>query len=209
MKQPFSFVAITPVISAAAWSTLHIKTQRYLAKNLAKLVLIIGLSLLLVGGWCTPVALAKVQFLKRADQWVYQAQHVLIDTDNHIWEVSALKPMEKGSRGVYLQLVTQSQSIHLDASQPLILNTASGTQLSAPNMTRQYFIGALPEPNVGHYDIQALLPQLKDEHSLQLQLPTQQATPVTLSISSDILEEWITVGACQYLICAPFHSDKG
>ncbi|MEM8808507.1 MAG: DUF3122 domain-containing protein, partial [Cyanobacteria bacterium P01_G01_bin.38] len=99
------------------------------------------------------------------------------------------------------RLITPSQRIYLDAARPLVLNTASGKQFTAPNRTRQYFIGALPEPNVGQYDIQALLPQLKDERTLQLQLPTQGETPITLFVSSKVLDEWIAVGACQYLIC--------
>ncbi|MEM9906948.1 MAG: DUF3122 domain-containing protein [Cyanobacteria bacterium P01_D01_bin.44] len=146
MKQLFSFIAIATLISIVAGAILHIKTQHRLAKTLAKLALIMGLSLLLIGWWAAPVALAEVQFLKEADQWVYQAQHELIDTDSHQWEVTAFKQMEANRRGFYLRLITPSQRIHLDATRPLVLNTASGNQFTAPNMTRQYFIGALPEP---------------------------------------------------------------
>lgn len=128
MQQFFSLVAILTLISATVWAIPHLTARHRLAKTLARLALIMGLSLLLIGWWSTPVALAEVQFLKEADQWVYQVQHELIDTDNNRWEVTALKQMEAGSRGFYLRLTTRSQSVYLDAAQPLVLNTASGKQ---------------------------------------------------------------------------------
>ena len=145
--------------------------------------------------------MADVHFLKEADQWVYQAQKILPDTDGNLWEVTALKQMGEGYRRVYLRLMTQSQTVQLDAAQPLLVETESGQHLTAPNQTRYYFNGMLLEPNIGQYDIQVLLPQIKGERSLQLQLPTQEDSPIILLIASDVLDEWMTVGTCEYLIC--------
>ncbi|MEO0534301.1 MAG: DUF3122 domain-containing protein [Cyanobacteria bacterium P01_A01_bin.123] len=209
MKRLLSFLAIArkltrqsaSLISAAVSTILHITMQPRLCKTLAKLLVILGLTLLLIVGWSTPVALAKVKLLEDADQWVYQAQHVLPDTDGNLWQVTVLKQMEGRRRGVDLRLITQSQTIHLDATQPLILNLVLDKQLSAPNVTRQFFIGVLPEPIGCQYDIQALLPELKNERSLQLAIPMQAGSPATLIISSEVLEQWMTVGTCEYLIC--------
>ena len=167
-----------------------------------KLLVMLGLTILLVLLWSAPVALAKVQFLKEADQWVYQSQQTLTDKMGNRWEITVLKSMEQPREGVYLWLSTQADSIHLDATQPLIVETNSGQELSAANLTRQHFIGELPASNIVQYDIGSLMPYLKDTYSLKLQLSTKTRDNVNLSIPHDVLEEWLTVGTCQSLICA-------
>ena len=169
--------------------------------TITKLLVILGLTLLLMVLWSAPVALAKVQFLKEADRWVYQSQHTLTDTQGNSWDVTVLKPMESDSNGVYLWLTTEADGIYLDAARPLVAKTQSGQKLTAPNLTREYFMGALPDPNVGRYSIETLLPHLKHEQSLQLQLTTQTESPINLVIPADTLDEWLNVGTCQYLIC--------
>ena len=178
-------------------------THPSLSQAIAKLLLVLGLTLLLMVLWTAPVALAEVQFLKEADQWVYQSQQSLPDVSGNPCQVTVLKPMEQGKQGVFLWLTTQADDIELDAAQPLTLETQSGQKLSAPNLTQQYFIGALPAANVGQYDIQMLLPDLKDVSSLELTLPTKTVDAVKLLIPHDVLEEWLHVGACQYLVCEP------
>lgn len=173
-----------------------------LSQTIAKFLLVLGLTLLLMVLWAAPVALAKVQFLKEADQWVYQSQQILPDTDGELWQVTVLKPMEQGSQGVYLWLTTETKNVQLDAAKPLILETKSGETLQAPNLTQQYFMGELPAANVGQYDIQMLLPDLTDVYSLELKLPTKTADAVHLLISNDVLAEWLNVGTCQGLICS-------
>jgi hypothetical protein len=197
MKQLIAF----PLIRAVAQEIIHRLTPHHIAKTQAKRLLIMGLACLLIGWWTTPIALAKVQFLQEADQWIYQAQHTVPDTDGRRWEVTALKQMEADSQGFYLRLIPQSITVHFDTTRPLLLKTASGKQLTASNVTRQYFTDALPVPNIGQYDIQPLLPQLQAERSLQLQLPGTMERTITISITSDILAEWTTVGACVYLMC--------
>ena len=99
MKQPISCVAIaqglirqvTALISATVRPITHLMAQHRIAKQVVKLLIIIGLALLLIGWGSIPGALADVHFLKEADQWVYQAQKILPDTDGNLWEVTALK----------------------------------------------------------------------------------------------------------------------
>ncbi|MEM7770271.1 MAG: DUF3122 domain-containing protein [Cyanobacteria bacterium P01_A01_bin.37] len=200
MNPLISIVAIATLISAGIWTLTYVATHHRFSKTLAKILLILGLVLLLFGWW-SPVASATLHFSKEANQWVYQAQHVLSDADGSLWEVTVLKPMKEDPQGISLWLITQSSSIHLDPLTALTLTTDSGKQFTAPNITRKHFIGELPAQHMGHYDIQALLPDLKDGRSLQLQIPTQSETPITLEISSDVLDEWIDVGTCAYLLC--------
>ena len=50
MKQLFSLIVIIILVSATIWAILHIKSQHRLTKALARLMLIMGVSLLLIGG---------------------------------------------------------------------------------------------------------------------------------------------------------------
>ena len=54
----------------------------------------------------------------------------------------------------------------------------------------------------GQYDVRPLLPQIRTAQSLQLHLPTRAKDhSVTINVFSDILEEWLVVGACDYVMC--------
>lgn len=168
---------------------------------LVKFLLILVLILVLMGWWTVPVALAETQFLKEAGQWIYQAHHTLIDFDAQTWDVTVIKPMEVGRQGVFLHVKTEAPSVHLDASAPLVLVTDSGQKLMADNVTQHYFIGAIPDPTVGQYAIQPVLPGLRGERQIQLQLPTQGDEAIAIAIDPDVLNEWLAVGTCQYLMC--------
>ncbi|MGD1953191.1 MAG: DUF3122 domain-containing protein [Leptolyngbyaceae cyanobacterium] len=177
------------------------KLRPGVSQAIVKLLVIFGLALLLMLLWSTPVALAKVQFSKEADQWIYQSQQMLTDTEGNDWEITAIKPMESDSHGVYLWLTTQANDMQLDAAQPLFVKTLSGQTFTAQNLTQQYFIGELPEPNISQYNIEPLLPKIKSETSLQLELPTKTNDSVRLLVPAEVLEEWLNVGTCEYLIC--------
>ncbi|MEO0770060.1 MAG: DUF3122 domain-containing protein [Cyanobacteria bacterium J06649_4] len=212
MRILLSFLALTMLLFSSLWAIIHPWASHRLSKALAKLALILGLTLLL-GWWTTPAAGADINFLKEADQWVYQSQQVLLDTDRNAWEVRALKQMEEGNKNVYLRVTAQSThpvdslfesgpTAALDAVAPLVLTTSSGESLTATNVTRQQFVGALPEPSVGQYDVRSLLPQLRMAQTVQLHLPTREENrSITINVSSEALEEWLTVGACDYIMC--------
>ena len=172
------------------------------SKKLLNLALLLALIIVLIGWLATPVAVADVRFLKEASQWIYQSQMEFFDECNNAWDVTALKQME-GDRGFYLRLVTESPGVQLDAVQPLVITTDTGQQFSVPNVTRQQFMGELPDANIGQYDIQSLLYKVGKAQSLQLQLPTRSRSLIVLSVPSKALEEWFIVGSCEYIVCAP------
>lgn len=203
MKLLFSLIAMAMLIFASLWAIVHPWASHELSKTLAKLALILGLAVLLMGWWATPTALGDVQFFKEADQWLYQSRQTLEDTTGNQWDVAALKQMDEGEQGFYLQVMTSSPQVQLDAAQSLRLTTAAGEWLKAPNLTRQKFIGALPPANIGQYDLRNLLPKLKEVPSLTLKLPTKGEEPITLFIPADVLDEWVSVGSCGFLICTP------
>lgn len=80
MKQFLSFLALTMLLFASFWAIIHPWSSHRVSKLLAKIALVLGLTLLLMGWWTAPAALGKVQFLKEADQWIYQAEQTLPDT---------------------------------------------------------------------------------------------------------------------------------
>lgn len=216
MRILLSFLALTMLIFSSLWAILHPWMSRQVSKTLAKLALIIGL-ILLVGWWITPSAAAEIQFLKEADQWVYQSQQILLDAQGNAWEVTAFKQMDEGDKGLYLRVEAATQgpagalfdsaalepAAELDAIAPLKITTDSGETATATNVTPQQFIGALPEPAIGQYDVRSLLPKIKTARSLRLYLPTKAGSrPVTINLSSETLDEWLTVGSCDYIMCA-------
>lgn len=216
MRILLSFLALTMLIFSSLWAILHPWISHRVSKTLAKLALIIGL-ILLVGWWTTPSAAAEIQFLKEADQWVYQSEQILLDTQGNPWEVTAFKQMDEGDKGFYLRVEAVAQSpagalfdsaavepvAELDAIAPSTITTDSGETATATNITPQQFIGALPEPDIGQYDVRSLLPQIKTARSLRLYLPTKVGDrPITIGVSSETLDEWLTVGSCDYIMCA-------
>lgn len=204
MKLLFSLIALVMLIFASLWAIIHPWVPHKLSKTLAKLALILGIAVLLMGWWTPPAALGDVHFSQEADQWLYQSRHPLVDTAGNQWDITALKQMDRGEKGFYLQVMTASPRVQLDAAKSLQLTTAADEQLDAPNLTRQLFIGELPASNIAQYDIRSLLPKLKETPSLTLTLPTKgEAEPITLFIPADVLDEWVSVGSCGFLICTP------
>ena len=144
MKPFLSFLALTMLLFASLWAIIHPWASHRVSKLLAKIALVLGLALLLMGWWATPAALGEVEFLKEADQWIYQAEQTLPDTGGTQWAIAAFKPMDEDSHRFYVRVTTQSPVVQLDA-----------------------------------------------------------VAPLAISIPADTLDEWLLVGSCDYLICAP------
>ncbi|MGB7088272.1 MAG: hypothetical protein WBD47_22135 [Phormidesmis sp.] len=90
MKLLISFAAMAALIGSSLWAIVRPVPPHRLSKTLAKIALLLGLALLIMGWYASPV-LAKIDYLKEADQWVYQSQEVLSDTSGTPWEVTAIK----------------------------------------------------------------------------------------------------------------------
>ena len=203
MKLLISFVALSIVAGLLLQIAIYPASIYYFLKKLFKLTFILALMLLLIGWWASPAALAEVSFLKEAEQWLYQSQTELVDKASNLWEVTAINQMEGAPKGFYLRVETESPSVQLDAAEPLVVITNRGEPLNFPNVTRQQFVGELPDDTVGQYDIQSLLYKVKGARSLRLILPTRKGSPIELTVPFETLEEWTEVGTCEYLICVP------
>jgi hypothetical protein len=177
--------------------------KNYLRKVRLWLLTIVVLSLLLMGGfWINPPAQAAIRQLEESPgQIVYQSRHALQDQHGNQWQTIAFNRVRAdGKHSFYLRLVTFPGGAEIDRSQPLTLTTSLGKSYTAADASQQIFTDEFtPEPNVGQYDLQAIVSELELEIPLQLQLPvlSNESNPdgadIKLSISPDMIQEWQTV----------------
>jgi len=143
-----------------------------------------------------PSAAAAIRQLEEAPgQIVYQSRQTLKDQHGTGWQAIAFKRIRpNGQSSFELRLVGFPGVVEIDRSQPLTLINSLGKTLTAVDASSTIFTEVTkPEPNVGQYDLQPLLPQLQMGIPLKLTLPTLSGEPVNLSISPLLIEEWQTV----------------
>ncbi len=165
---------------------------------------LLGLGVLIFGIWLglgllnPPSAAAAIRQLEEAPgQVVYQSRQTLKDQHGHSWQAIAFKRIRPdGTTSVALRLVGFPGVANLDRSQPLTLINSLGKTLTAADDSGQIFADeAAPEPNVGQYDLQPLLPQLQAEIPLRLMLPTLNGEAIALNVPAGLIEEWHTVAS--------------
>lgn len=84
--------------------------------------------------------------------------------------------------------------VEIDHSRPLTLTNSLGKALTAADASGSLFTEVTkPEPNVGQYDLEPLLPQLQAEIPLKLSLPTMKDGAIHLSVPPSLIQEWQTV----------------
>ncbi len=145
-----------------------------------------------------PSATAAIRQLEEAPgQIVYQSRQTLKDQHGNGWQAVAFKRIRPdGQSSFELRLVGFPGVVEIDRTQPLTLTNSLGKTLTAADVSSTIFTEATqPEPNVGQYDLQPLLPQLQMNIPLKLILPTLNAEAVSLSISPLLIEEWQTVAS--------------
>jgi hypothetical protein len=149
-----------------------------------------------LGMVASPSVTADIQQLEEAPgQTLYQSRQTLQDQHGNRWQVIAFKRIRPNGRtSVDLRLVGFPGVAEIDHSQPLMLKNSLGKTFVAAANDRDIFTDvAKPEPNVGQYDLQSLLPQLQAEIPLKLLVPTTQEKAVHLSVSPSIVQEWQTI----------------
>ncbi len=161
----------------------------------------IGLGVLLgVGMLNLPSATAAIRQLEEAPgQIVYQSRQTLKDQHGNSWQTIAFKRIRpNGKTSFELRLVGFPGGVEIDRAHPLMLTNSLGNTLVATDTTQDIFTAHnQPEPNVGQYDLQPLLPQLQTEIPLTLTLPTLQGEAIRLLVSPALVQEWQTVASSQ------------
>jgi hypothetical protein len=126
---------------------------------------------------------------------VYQSRQTLTDQTGRNWQTIAFKRIRPdGSSHFYLRLVGFPGTAAIDRSQPLSFSNSMGQTLSAIDASSQIFTDAnAPEPNVGQYDLQPLLPQLRAELPWRLALSTTDHQTLILRVPPSLMQEWRTL----------------
>lgn len=143
-------------------------------------------------------AFAAIQTIEEAPgQVLYQTRHTLQDQHGNRWQAIAFnRVLPDGSTSFYLRLVGFPGVAEIDRSQPLTLTTSLGKRFTANDASSKIFTDAsAPEPNVGQYDLKPIVTTLQPVIPLQLSLPAVDASPVRLSVSPSIIQEWQTVAS--------------
>lgn len=138
-------------------------------------------------------ASATIRQLEEAPgQLVYQSRQTLRDQHGKSWQAIAFKRIRPdGSTFFYLRLVGFPGIAEIDRSQPLELTDSLGNTLTANDASQQIFTdAAVPEPNVGQYDLAPIISELPAAIPLKLTLPTTQDKPIELLVSPDLVQEW-------------------
>lgn len=141
----------------------------------------------------TPPAIAAIRQLEEAPgQVVYQSRQTLKDQRGMSWQAIAFKRIRPdGSSHFYLRLVGFPGTGAIDRAQPLTLQSSMGKTLTAVDASQPIFTdSSAPEPNVGQYDLQPLLPQLQAELPWRLSLPIADSSPLMLRVPASLVEEW-------------------
>lgn len=168
-------------------------------KILSGLLLLVALVLsvfLGLGLLTTPNAVAVIRQLEEAPgQVVYQSRQTLKDQHGNSWQAIAFKRIRPdGSTSFYLRLVSFPGTAGIAHSQPLTLTNSMGQILNAVDVSSQMFTDvSSPEPNVGQYDLQPILSQLRVELPWQLSVPTTHDETMILHVPPFLVQEWQTV----------------
>lgn len=158
-------------------------------------VLIVTLSIG-IGIIKSPQAIAAIRRLEEAPgQVVYQSRQTLKDQKGNPWQVIAFKRINpQGKTAIELRLVGFPGQGKIARNQALLLTNSLGKTLTAEDVSQNIFTDAnQPEPHIGQYNIQPLLPELQAEIPLQLTLPTLESNPIHLSIPSSFVQEWLAL----------------
>lgn len=154
----------------------------------------IVLGLLLGSGvFNPPHATAAIRQLEEAPgQVVYQSRQTLKDQHGNTWQAIAFKRIRPNKKiSVELRLVGFPGVAAIDRTQPLTLTSSLGKTLIALDDSSQIFTeSARPEPQVGQYNLQPLLPKLQAELPLKLTVPTLDGEAVRLAVSPSMVQEW-------------------
>ncbi|UBF30640.1 DUF3122 domain-containing protein (plasmid) [Kovacikia minuta CCNUW1] len=144
----------------------------------------------------SPRAAAAIQQLEEAPgQMIYQSRQSLKDQHGNTWQAIAFKRIRSdGKTSFDLRLVCFPGVTEIDHSQPLTLVNSLGKKLAADDTSNNLFAEtAKPEPNVGQYNLQPLLPQLQAEIPLKLSVSTIKREVIHLSIPPSLIQEWQAV----------------
>lgn len=139
-----------------------------------------------------PAIAAIRQLEETPGQIVYQSRQRLKDEQGQFWQAIAFKRiLATGEESLFLRLVGFPGTVDIDRTLPLRFTNSLGATITALDASSQIFTdSSSPEPQVGQYDLQPVIDQLRAELPWQLTLPTLDQSPVQLQIPPMLIAEW-------------------
>ncbi|MBD2260366.1 DUF3122 domain-containing protein [Pseudanabaena sp. FACHB-2040] len=149
---------------------------------------LVGLLLALVLVWAAPAAAATHTYHERPGQTTYRSQQSLRDRTDRAWQATLFKRFIGGElQGIYLRLVGFPGMTQVAAQQPLQISTGTGLAWQAASSLDPQTQN-LPD-NVGQYDLQPVLADLKGAIPLELVVPLRRGE-AHLAVAPFVVEEW-------------------
>ena len=125
-------------------------------------------------------------------QILYQSRHSLRDENGNTWQAILFKRVKDGQvKQIDLRLVVFPSAAAFAHPKALIITTREGKVFQAEDQ----FAEKSPAPNVGQYDFQEILPQLPANQPIQLTLPLEKASLLSLFVPTPVVLEWQVIAA--------------
>lgn len=153
------------------------------------------LALLWIGVMPAPTYGKILQQQEGPHQILYQSRQTLKDTTGTSWQAIAFKRIQPdGDISLSLRLVGFPGAVALHHPQSLTIVTSLGQKFTAPDITDRIFTSE-DISNVGQYDLQTVIADLRPEIPIKLSLGTQENATVEVFVPSPVIQEWVTVAA--------------
>ena len=148
---------------------------------------------LILWGTFPPASYASLHtYHERPGQVTYRSRQSIRDYDDRAWQAIAFKRLQGETlQGLYLRLVGFPDIVQVDPQRPVILLAATGQQWQLSRALDPQ-TQTLPD-NVGQYDLQPLLGDLKKALPLEIQIPLEGSTIAEASVAPFVVREWLQV----------------
>jgi hypothetical protein len=141
-----------------------------------------------------PVSATLSQQQEAPGQFLYQSRETLPDAAGHSWQAVLFKRIRADSSSLlYLRLVGYPGTPSPQHPQGLTLKTSTGDIYTAKDVTDAIGESLDQLKNVGQYDLQSIVPQLKPEIPTRLFLSVVDHEPIVLTLNPKVIQEWQTV----------------
>ena len=154
--------------------------------NWLNLFVLVPVLIMSWGIFCLPATALLRQHHETPSVLRYHAQDSLKDRDGNTWQVLLFPDSSQGFTTFYLRLVGFPGVNSFNHPQPLEIITSQGEVF---NITDAYARSA-PAPNVGQYDLTAVVDRLSATGSLKLSVPLLDNKVLALKIPYEVLREW-------------------
>ena len=162
--------------------------MRFLFSFFLSLLLLLSVNL----SYPQPAAAVIRQQEEALGQILYQSRHSLRDENGNSWQAILFKRVKKGQlKQIDLRLVGFPDVVTFSHPKALIITTREGKVLQAEDQ----FAEKSPAPNVGQYDLQEILPQLPPNQPIQLTLPLETDSLLSLFVPTPVILEWQAIAA--------------